>query len=86
MIVPRGVYFKVGVILLSFVIIIVDKFFMFFLLSLSKVRNEILKYGQMKDLEKDIYFKKNWEKLLNFLLQQELIGDVCKVLKMHINC
>lgn len=41
---------------------------------------------QIKDLEKDIYFKKNWEKLLTFLLQQELIGDVCKVLKMHINC
>lgn len=41
---------------------------------------------QIKDLEKDIYLKKNWEKLLTFLLQQELIGHVCKVLKMHINC
>ena len=42
---------------------------------------------QIKDLEKDIYFKKkNWEKLLTFLLQQELIGHVCKVLKMYINC
>lgn len=41
---------------------------------------------QIKDLEKDIYFKKNWEKLLTFLLQQELIGDVFKVLKMYINC
>lgn len=68
MIVPRGVYFKVGVILLSFFIIIVDKFFMFFLLSLSKVRNEILKYGQMKDLEKDIYFKKKLGKIIDFSL------------------
>lgn len=41
---------------------------------------------QIKDLEKDIYFKKKLGKLLTFLLQQELIGDVCKVLKMHINC
>lgn len=41
---------------------------------------------QIKDLEKISIFKKNWEKLLTFLLQQELIGDVCKVLKMHINC
>ena len=41
---------------------------------------------QIKDLEKDIYLKKNWKKLLTFHLQQELIGDVCKVLKMHINC